>query len=83
MSPIDMLDILQDKHVAEVLQRVLEVISRGGKVFFKWTCGGCRERAATEEVNTLHTSWVHEDCGYETATVNEDLGFFVVFSREE
>ena len=67
-------EMLLHAHVAEVWAKA-QATPPGSTVFFKWTCGGCGERVAADQDNTLHTSYLHTDCGYETRTVDGDLGF--------
>ena len=33
------------------------------KVYVKWTCPQCGERCISGTPNTVHTSYMHEDCG--------------------
>mgnify|MGYP003394617454 CR=1 FL=1 len=74
---------LLDPHVREVMTKA-ENTPHGATIFWKWTCGGCGQRVASDEENTLHTSYKHTDpeCRYETATVDGDLGFALLIMRE-
>ena len=72
MSAIE--EMLLNPHVAEVWAKA-QATPPNSTVFWKWTCGGCKERVASDEENILHTSYKHLDCGYETRTVDGDLGF--------
>lgn len=73
-------EMLRDPHVREVnLNAIEQVTATGGQVYFKWTCGGCGERALANNPNSLHTSFKHEECGYTTRTEDGDLGFLLMF----
>ena len=73
-------EMFLDPHVAEVWAKA-QATPPGSTVFWKWTCNGCGERAASDEENILHTSYKHSDCGYETRTVDGDLGFALLLQK--
>lgn len=67
--------LLSDAHAMEVKEKADWWIERGWKVYFKWTCAGCGDRAVADTANSLHTSYRHDECGHETPTIEGDLGF--------
>ena len=69
--------MLADPKTRDVIDKAYLAIQRGCIVHFKWTCSSCGERAIADEPNSLHTSWLHTDCGVETRTVDGDLGFLL------
>ena len=75
--------MLSDPHVQEVVQKALMWVQFGHQVYFKWTCGGCGERAAADKPQALHTGWRHEECGYVTKTVDGELGFILIIRSGE
>ena len=72
--------MLTDAHVIEVVSKAQQVLEHGSEVYYKWTCRGCGERAIANQPNALRASWLHEDCGYITKTVDGDLGFLLVIA---
>ena len=77
MSAID--DLLADQHVREVREQALAT-PQSSVFYYKWTCGGCGKRAISDIPFMLNTSYRHveEGCGYETRTVDGDLGFLLL-----
>lgn len=71
-------EMLLDSYVLDVLSKANEYIKNGGKIFFKWTCKSCGERATSSESNGLHHSYSHDECGYTTKTIEGDLGFLLI-----
>jgi len=71
-------EMMSDPHVKDVMSKADLLIQAGHDVYFKWTCGVCGERVMSEKPNILNTSYLHEDCGFETKTVEGDLGFLLV-----
>ncbi len=47
------------------------------QVFFKWTCGKCDSRQTFEKPNTLHSSGICEECGYETRIIAGGYDFVI------
>lgn len=72
--------LLADRHITETIAKADAAREKGMAILFKWTCEGCGERATSGEVNDLYASYVHDDCGYETQTINGDLGFATILS---
>ena len=73
-------EMLADPHVKRVNADAIEKTQMtGGKVYFKWTCGSCGERATCGKPNSLYCAFTHEDCGYTTKTIDGDLGFALIF----
>ena len=70
-------EMLADPHVAEVVEK-FQLRPANSTAYFKWTCGSCGERVTCDQPNSLFTSFIHEDCGYETRTQDGDLGFLLV-----
>lgn len=68
--------MLLDPHIGEVLAKAQEVVAGGrATIYYQWTCRGCGERVMCDDANSLYTSLTHLDCGYETPTIDGDLGF--------
>ena len=76
--PASIRELLADQHVADVYAKAEYVMSLGNTVHFKWTCKGCGERVMCETPDSLFTSFIHEDCGYETRTIDGNLGFLMI-----
>lgn len=73
-------NMLLDPHVLEVLTKA-ESTPEGSTVYYKWTCQGCGERVTCDIPNSLYTSFLHVDCGYETLTVEGNLGFLLLIGE--
>lgn len=82
-APSKAIEMMNDPHVMDVVRKANALIREGGTVYFKWTCQACGQRATCVEPNALHTSYLHEDCGAETKTINGDLGFLLVIKPKE
>ncbi len=78
---IHLKDMLRDPHVQGVIARSWRRPDFS-TVYFQWTCGGCGERVTCEDADSLYTSFNHEACGYETPTVDGDLGFKLTLREE-
>lgn len=70
--------IAADPHIQGIFRKAGEILSMGGRVWFKWTCVGCGERVTCDQENELHTSYIHEDCGAETDTLDGDIGIMAL-----
>lgn len=81
MTDQDRIDeLLSDQHIKTILEKAGTARSQGMTVLFKWTCGFCGERVTSEQENDLYASYLHEDCGRETRTIEGELGFAVMFT---
>lgn len=71
--------VLADPHIQSILMMDFDIMKRGGQARFKWTCRGCGERVVSDNQDGLHTSYIHDDCGVETDTLDGDIGIMAIF----
>ena len=58
-----------------------QLIDKGATILFKLTCQKCGDRFYATEPNGLYLYYTHEDCGYNTDTIDGDLGFSVLLGN--
>lgn len=71
-----------DHPFEEVVASADDVIARGGKVFFKFTCQWCGARQTFDVPNTLYETGRCEECGAVTNLREQGCNYLAVFDGQ-
>jgi len=70
---------MPDKSYEELEPHLLEILSRNGTFWGKFTCANCGSRQTFEEKNKLFTQGICEECGHTTDL--ERWGILALFGK--